>query len=292
MKSGLVDIVAQDPKIMAEPQHSPGVNSSDPYQFWDALAPHHAAIENNYLDLPTTRRLLNEIQGPVLVVGAGQGLIVEELRKRGFECEGIDLSREMIRQAKLRRGISLIHADARAMPMAERTYGTVIYATGVVDFTQDEEMIKEMLHEGARVVKDSGRIFIAFYRVSAAQESFMQKVGLVSNHELATRQSLELYLLNPMKTISWVAKKSGLNHFRATVLLLRMLALSTMQEKRMAFKMQAIFRGMSDPHAFIRTAAEKQPYRNEPEIRNLFKRLATPVKQLDTFPSCYVVRIQ
>jgi hypothetical protein len=92
--------------------------------------------------------------------------------------------------------------------------------------------------------------------------------------------------------ISWVAKKTGLSHFRATVLLLRMFALSTMQEKRIAFKMQAIVRGMSDPYAFIKPAAEKQPYRDEAEIRNLLKRLAIPVKQLDTFPSCYVVRIQ
>ncbi len=278
--------------IMVEQQHSPGAIPWDPSQFWDALAPHHAAIENNYLDLPTIRRLLKDLQGPVLVVGAGQGLIVEELRKNGFECEGIDLSSEMIRQAKLRRGITLIHADARAMPVAERTYGTVIYATGVVDFTEDEEAIKEMLREGRRVVKDSGKIFVAFYRASAAQESFMQKVGLLSNHQLATRQSLELYLLNPVQMISWVAKKTGLSHFRATVLLLRMLALSTIQEKRMAFKMQAIVRGMSDPREVLRTATEKQPYRNESEIRNLFKRLATPIKQLETFPSCYIVRIQ
>lgn len=208
MESGLVNIVAQT-SIMAEQQHSPGATPLDPSRFWDALAPYHAAIENHYLDLPTIRRLLKDLKEPVLVVGGGQGLIVEELRRKGFECEGIDLSPEMIRQAKLRRGITLIHADARAMPMAERTYGTVIYATGVVDFTDDEEAIKEMLREGGRVVKDSGTIFVAFYRASAALESVMQKVGLVSNHKLAARQSLELYLLNPIQMISWVAKRSG-----------------------------------------------------------------------------------
>ena len=109
------------------------MNSAYPSNFWDALAPHHAAIEDSYLDLASIRRLLREIRTPVLVVGAGQGLIVAELRKRGFQCDGVDLSTEMVRHAELRRGITLIHADAKAMPIAERTYETVIYATGVVE---------------------------------------------------------------------------------------------------------------------------------------------------------------
>jgi hypothetical protein len=33
-------------------------------------------------------------------------------------------------------------------------------------------------------------------------------------------------------------------------------------------------------------------YRNEAEIRNLFKRLAIPIEKLETFASCYMVRIQ
>ena len=48
-----------------------------PSDFWDALAPHHARLENNYLDVRSVRYILREIVQPVLVVGAGQGLIVE-----------------------------------------------------------------------------------------------------------------------------------------------------------------------------------------------------------------------
>src|ERR1039457_1938956 len=154
--------------------------------------------------------MLPEIRSPVLVVGAGQGLIVAELRKRGFHCDGVDLSAEMIRYAELRRGITLVHADAAAMPFAERTYGTVIYATGVVDFTNDEEEIRVMLKEGRRIVEDSGKILVAFYRVSDVVRGFMASVGLLSNGETALRQSLELYLLNPAQMIRWVAKRTGL----------------------------------------------------------------------------------
>src|SRR5436853_7027922 len=52
--------------------------------YWDALAPHHASLENNFLDLPGLRRIMHHVRQPVLVVGAGQGLIVEELHKRGL----------------------------------------------------------------------------------------------------------------------------------------------------------------------------------------------------------------
>jgi hypothetical protein len=47
--------------------------------FWDALAPYHASIENNYFDVPSLQRIIGDVDEPVLVIGAGQGLIVEAL---------------------------------------------------------------------------------------------------------------------------------------------------------------------------------------------------------------------
>ena len=85
-------------------------------EFWDAMAPHHSAIENSYLDLPSLRRIQHDIFPPVLVVGAGQGLIVAALQEHGLQCVGVDLSLEMIKYARIRRGLELIHADAKALP--------------------------------------------------------------------------------------------------------------------------------------------------------------------------------
>jgi hypothetical protein len=51
--------------------------------FWNVLAQFHAEVEDSNFDLGSVRRLLPEIETPVLVVGAGQALIVAELRKRG-----------------------------------------------------------------------------------------------------------------------------------------------------------------------------------------------------------------
>jgi ubiquinone/menaquinone biosynthesis C-methylase UbiE len=247
-----------------------------PLGFWDALAPHHSALEDNYLDLSSIRRMMSALQGPVLVVGAGQGLIVREIQERGLQCDGVDFSAEMIRYAKSRRGITLIQADARSLPIADRTYSTVIYATGVIDFTEDETEIKEILGEGRRVVKDSGKIFAAFYRISAAQEDFLATLGLLKSNTIAVRQSLEPYLLSPAETIRWVANKGGLSYFRAAILLLRMSALCTMRERVMTLRMQRIFRRMSDPQSLI----------------NVFERIAVPIKQIQAFATCYIVRIQ
>jgi hypothetical protein len=259
--------------------------------FWNVLAQFHSEIEDTNFDLATVRRLLPEIESPVLVVGAGQGLIVAELRKHGYKCEGVDLSSEMIRQAKLRRGITLVQADARAMPFPTASYETIIYATGVVDFIAEDDEIRAMLTEGRRVLKKSGKVFVAFCKGSAAQQKFLAMVGLLNDGKVALRESLEVYLLNPVQMVGWVARRAGLGRVRATIALLRVGALSTMQERRTTLRMQRIFRKMDDPRSLINAAPEKLPYRNEREIESLFKRLAIPIRQFSAFASCWVVRI-
>jgi SAM-dependent methyltransferase len=259
--------------------------------FWNVLAQFHAEVEDTNFDLASVRRLLPDIESPVLVVGAGQGLIVAELRKRGLECDGVDLSSEMIRQAKLRREISLVQADAKAMPFPAARYETIIYATGVVDFTAEDDDIRVMLSEARRVVKASGKVFVAFYKASAAQETFLEKVGLLVENKLLFRQSLEVYVMNPVQMVVWVATRAGLGRFRAAIELLRVSALCTMQEWRNTLKMKRGFRELGDPRSLINAAPEKLPYRNKSEIENLFKRLGIPTKQLSAFASCWVVRI-
>ncbi len=259
--------------------------------FWDALAPHHSTIENNYLNLPSLRRIIHDIRPPVLVVGAGQGLIVEELQKRGLRAEGVDLSSEMIRYARKRRGLTLVRADARAMPFGERTYETILYATGVIDFMGDEAQIHAILNEARRIVTQSGRIFIAFYRMSASLEELLARMGLLRNNVLALKEMLGLYRMNPIQTIAWAAKKADTGHLHAMRLLLRSWAFSTMREKAAAFRMQRIFKKLEPADLLINTAPEEQPYRNELEIRNLFTRLGIPIRTLEASASCYMAQI-
>jgi len=263
---------------------------NDHSDFWNTLAPFHAEVENTNFDLASVRRLMPEIKSPVLVVGAGQGLIVAELRKQGHQCDGVDLSGEMVRQAKLRRGITLIQVDARSMPFPAASYETIIFATGVLDFTAEENQIRAMLAEGRRVLRESGQMFAAFYKLSAVQENFLTTVGLLCNGEVALRQSFELYLLNPFQMVGWTAKRTSLGYFRAAMAMVRVSVLSTMHERRVTFGMRRVFRKLHDPRRLIETAPEKHPYRNKTAIENLFKRLGVPIKQFSNFSTCYVVR--
>ncbi len=264
------------------------LNSSE---FWDALAPHHSSIEDNYFDRPSLRLILHHIHQPVLVVGAGQGLIVEELRRNGFQTDGVDFSPEMIRYARTRRGLEFIQADARHLPFQDGAYQTIIYATGVVDFLADEEQIRLIMSEAKRVVAPSGDTFVAFYRFSRATEGFLTRLGLLKDSLLHLREAWRIHQLNPAQAIAWVANKAGIGLFAAAILSLRSWFLSPMREKRSAFRVGKIFKKMDNPNSLINAAPERQPYRNPPLIGELFDRLAIPIKRFEASGSCYVVQI-
>jgi len=260
-------------------------------EFWDALAPHHSSIEDNYFDVASLRPILHHIHQPVLVVGAGQGLIVEELRKNGFQTDGVDFSAEMIRYAKTRRGLEFIQADARHMPFQNGTYQTIIYTTGVIDFIADEEHIRLILSEAKRVVDRSGDIFVAFYRFSRTTEDFLTRLGMLKDNVLYVKESLRIHQLNPVQAIAWVANKAGIGLFSAAILSLRTWFFSPMPERQAAFNMRKIFKKMDNPGSLINAAPERQPYRNQPQIKELFNRLAIPIKRFEASGSCYVVQI-
>jgi ubiquinone/menaquinone biosynthesis C-methylase UbiE len=262
-----------------------------PTEFWDALAPHHWAIENSYLDLPSLRLIQPEIRPPVLVVGAGQGLIVGALQQQGLACDGVDLSTAMIRYARLRRGLVLVHADAKALPFGNETYKTVICATGVIDFMSDDDQIRAALGEARRVTARDGHVTVAFCKFSAATEAFLIRLGLLRNHVLAFRELFEIYRMTPRQTIAWVAQRADASYLQALGLALRFWAGSSWQEKRNGFHMRRAFGGPSQAAAIIRVVPEHQPYRDEAEIRNLFRRLAVPIAEFRTSGSCHLVRL-
>lgn len=259
--------------------------------FWDALAPHHDLIEDNYFDVRSVRLLLDRIEDPVLVVGAGQGLIVAELLGRGLQCDGIDSSPEMIRYARARRGISLIEANAKALPFAPGTYKTIMYATGVVDFIADEAEIRAILTEGQRILNGAGQMFVAFYRLSDAQVQFVERVGLLANHVVAQRESFELYRQSPREMVAWVAQRAGVSRIRAMAMLIGITVRSRPREIRTTLRLQRVFRDPGAARALLNAAAPQHPYRDETEIRNLFQRLAIPIKQLRLTPSCFIVEL-
>ena len=259
--------------------------------YWDTLAPHHWRIENNYLDIESVRLILGDVREPVLVVGAGQGLIVEELRRQGLRCDGIDLSARMMEYARLRRGLTLVRANAAAMPFGDGTYETVLVATGVIDFMADAPEIETVLREVTRIVSGTGNVFVAFYRFSAAQKRFLTSVGLLRENTLHARSALVLHRLGFRALVARVAKTAGISTFQAALLCIRTGLQSTKQERRIALAMRRVFAQAGDPDAFIAAMPATQPYRDRSAIGRLFDGLSMRIADWQASSSCYLVRV-
>src|SRR5262249_45591503 len=123
------------------------------------------------------------------------------------------------------------------------------------------------------------------------QDEFLARVGLLKNHSVAHRETLRLYLLSARETLAWVAERAGVNRVRAGLMLLAVAARTTLREKVISLRMRKIFRDASFSKSLISAAPEQQPYRNADEIRNLFQRLAIPIRQFQTLSTCCIVEV-
>ena len=260
-------------------------------RYWDTLAPHHWRIEDNYLSVSSVRLILGDIRQPVLVVGAGQGLIVEELRRQGLRCDGIDLSARMMEYARLRRGLTLVRANATKMPFVDGTYETVIFATGVIDFMADLHEIETVMHEAHRIVSATGNVIVAFYRFSGAQEHFLTSLGLLRGDTLHTRSALAVHRLGFGALVGWVAKMASISTFEAVLLCISTGLKSTKQERAIALAMRRVVAQAGDPDAFIEAAPETQPYRDKSAIARLLDSLSMRIEDWQASSSCYLVRV-
>jgi ubiquinone/menaquinone biosynthesis C-methylase UbiE len=265
---------------------------ADVAQFWNVWAPYLSYIEDNALDLANIQKLDRVISDPVLIVGAGQGLLVEQLQKSGHKVDGVDLSPRMIKYALTRRGLKLIEADARKLPFADRNYSTTIIATGVVDFLHDEGQIGLIVHEARRVTQDAGKVLVAFYGVHPAAERLARRVGVITDKGvLRQRRMYELTRLSPRERLKTFRKDHQMGVLRALkeVLILQMFL--PRREKRAAKKRAEMWKKADNPQALIDAAIQSLPYRTEHDIRALFTRLQLPLNRMFAFGNCFVVQI-
>jgi SAM-dependent methyltransferase len=242
---------------------------------WKAWAPYWRDIENTYLDVPTIRRLEPEIRSPVLLIGAGQGLLVERLRKDGFRADGIDSEPDMIVYARRRRRLELVEADARAMPFADESYATAIVATGVVDFLDDNRTICSILAEAVRVTRRSGDVFIAFHKMRERVESVLDQLGMFvgDRRYYYMRRILRAEFESPRLLVRLAQADRG-----------TLFALLTL------VKLQFLSRRLKD--ALTAAAPELAPYRREDDVRRLFDVLGVVLHRLYTFETCTIVQLK
>ena len=265
---------------------------SDQLKFWEAMSPYLSYIEDNFLDVDSISKLAALVSEPVLVIGAGQGLLVERLMEKGFKVDGVDSAPKMIAYAKQRRNLDLILANGKKMPIDDDSYRTSIVATGVIDLLDDEEQIRSIVNEASRVTDDGGKILIAFYRFHAQSEDCMRLMGFLTDDGCWRARSM--YRVSSLKPIAFLkaAGKQANVSFLSSLVKFTMHQMRLPAKEKMAMRRWAkMWRGIDNPDELIASVPESLPYRNEDAIRALFKRLGIPIKEMFVFSSCRTVQI-
>jgi ubiquinone/menaquinone biosynthesis C-methylase UbiE len=265
---------------------------SDKLRFWESWSPYWSYIEDNYLDLDSIDKLSSMIKDPALVIGAGQGILVEQLRKKGLIVDGIDAEPEMVAYAKKRRNLDIILANGKKMPIDDNTYQTSIIATGVIDFLDDEEQIRSILNEAMRVTEDNERVFIAFYRFQTQGEELMRYLGLLTDESRwRAKRMYEVFRLKLIDFLKADTKEANVSFVSAFFKLVKLQMRMPRKEKEAMKRWSEMWKEINNHEELIASVPDSLPYRNEESIRILFENLDVPIKEIFQFTSCFTVQI-
>lgn len=256
-------------------------------------------MEDNFLDSETVHSLVSSVEEPVLVIGAGQGLVVAKLRQAGLDADGLELEPEMITYAKSRRGLDLIHANAKSMPVADNRYRTSLIATGVVDFLRDECEIEAIAREALRVTHERGQVLAAFFGFPPRVERFLRRIGVITEDDMfrirKLHEIIKLSCEHPMRFIGTIKREAGVGLPTALIMVARAFALAPKSERRKSKEMAAMWKQVAcdlpDPNALIDNVPDAVPFRDERRIRALFDRIAIPVRDVTRRESCILVEL-
>jgi ubiquinone/menaquinone biosynthesis C-methylase UbiE len=265
---------------------------TDTARFWDSICPHLADLEGVFgVDTESTVQLARFMRSPVLIVGAGQGLLVEALRQEGFRVEGVDRSPQMVAYAEKRRGIKLVHADASDMPFQDNQFMTTIVATGVIDFMDDTDQVRAIIDEVGRVTDDSGDILVAFYGFSSPDEALWRYTGLLSDSQFRLRRFCQL-AFTPKEFTASIRKDPNIGKIGLILRLIKSyMSLRRRTKERLKELRRKMKRGELDPEILSASFPEQVPYRDEEQIRGLFKSLDIPLRNTFVFNCATFVQI-
>ena len=169
---------------------------------YDRVARHYAEeIAGELANKPYDRSFLDRFvelvgEGRIVELGCGPGHVSAYLHGRGANVSGLDLSSEMVDQAKeLFPEVEFRVGDMLALPLKDGSVEAVISFYSIVHF--DSEQTERAFAEMARVLAPGGQAGIAFHignDVIHRKEWFSERVDIDFRlHEPATvRRQLEL----------------------------------------------------------------------------------------------------
>ena len=157
------------------------------YKKWARTYDEDFAINSNYLSPKKISSFFNKharkTDAPILDVGAGTGLVGECLYKAGSKkIIGIDISSEMLEQAKLKKCYSsLVVADlTKKIPLRTHSIGTVVsagtFTHGHVGPDAFDELIRIIKPGGLFVLSINSKVFIK----NGFQEKFIRIKNRIS----------------------------------------------------------------------------------------------------------------
>ena len=119
-------------------------------------------LEGKPIDRQLLDRFAGSITGPACDLGCGPGQIARYLRERGVDVCGIDLSREMIEQARrLNPGIKFAQGNMLSLDVADETWGGIAAFYSIIHIPRDE--VVTALSEMKRVLRREGLLLLSFH---------------------------------------------------------------------------------------------------------------------------------
>lgn len=134
-------------------------------RFWDTDAARYHSAHTSYLsgfhwspemlDEKDVRLLGDVSAATVLELGCGSAPCSRWLAENGVgHVSAFDISAQMLRRAGTGHGVTLVQADATALPYRDAAFDVVFSAFGAIPFVQD---IGALFGDVARVLKPGGR---------------------------------------------------------------------------------------------------------------------------------------
>jgi ubiquinone/menaquinone biosynthesis C-methylase UbiE len=153
---------------------------TDPQSTYDRIAAHFAKTRE-YAWPEVESFLAGRSATRALDVGCGNGRHAELLAERAASVVGVDLSRELLREAATRareRGfdeaVDLVHGDAAALPVADDAVGLATYVATLHHLSPRAARVGS-LDELARVLAPGGAALVSAW--STAHDRFDREEG-------------------------------------------------------------------------------------------------------------------
>jgi demethylmenaquinone methyltransferase/2-methoxy-6-polyprenyl-1,4-benzoquinol methylase len=100
------------------------------------------------LDLPT--------EGKVLDAGGGTGRVSSQLRDKAGEIVICDLSHNMLKEARFKKGMETVRSHTERLPFPDATFDRILVVDAFHHFCDQERSLSELL----RVLAPGGRLVI------------------------------------------------------------------------------------------------------------------------------------